>query len=126
MDRVPHLFAAKVDSDLYAWLERLACWSPIIHLRQSDGLHSAHQPFTGRQNRDGVVKGQKVLAAIAASYGKPLPAGLPPRCEEIVLTLEIFSGTAATESSIIHDLRESVRYWRHFVPRDGASLLEMT
>ena len=37
MDRCPYLFASYEDGDPYEWLERLGCFSPIIHLQQTDG-----------------------------------------------------------------------------------------
>jgi hypothetical protein len=37
MDRFPYLFADARDGDLYAWLAELGCYSPIVHLQQSDG-----------------------------------------------------------------------------------------
>mgnify|MGYP006944389385 CR=1 FL=1 len=58
------------DSDLYAWVEELACYSPIMHIQQTDGITSPHSPFTKKNNEKGIVEGKKLLEAIAASYGK--------------------------------------------------------
>ena len=46
MDANPHLFSAEEDGDCYAWIERLGCYSPIVHLQQTDGRTSSHLPFT--------------------------------------------------------------------------------
>ncbi len=122
MNRYPHLFASPADCDLYGWLERIGCYSPIVHLQQTDGLSSPHLPFTPENNLGGIVHPAKVLQAIARSYeGEPLP-GLPPRCEEIYLTFEIFVRTTDTKRDILPALEESVRYWRQWVPRDGQRL----
>jgi hypothetical protein len=50
---------------------------------------------------------------------------MPLRCEEIYLTLEIFSGTADLPTEIIEKLAESVTYWRRYVPEDGLRLGEL-
>lgn len=122
MDRYPHLFASTADCDLYGWLERIGCYSPIVHLQQTNGLSSSHLPFTPENNTQGIVHPGKVLQAIARSYeGEPRP-GLPPRCDEIYLTFEIFVHTTDTKRDILPGLEESVRYWRQWVPRDGQSL----
>ncbi len=125
MDRYPHLFASPQDGDPYAWLARLACYSPIIHLQQTDGNSSAHRPFTEENNRAGIIQAGKVLNAIAAAYSCAPEPGMPPRSEDLYLTLEIFAGTAALPTDILDDLKESVSYWRKCVPRDGLSLTEL-
>lgn len=122
MDRFPHLFARPEDGDPYAWLEQLGGYSPIIHLQQTDGRSSSHQPFTEDRNRAGIIHADRVLKAIAKAYARePLP-GLPPQCEAIYLTLEVFSPTAALPAAILEDLAESVAYWRRYIPRDGLRL----
>jgi hypothetical protein len=57
MDANPQLFSSAEDGDCYAWLERLGCYSPIVHLEQTDGRSSAHLPFTDDQNRLGKIAG---------------------------------------------------------------------
>ncbi len=125
MDRYPYLFASPEDGDPYAWLAQLACYSPIIHLQQTDGNSSAHRPFTEENNRAGAIQPGKVLYAIAAAYSRAPEPDMPPRCADLYLTLEIFAGTAALPSEILDDLRESVSYWRKYVPQDGSSLREL-
>lgn len=125
MDRYPYLFAAWEDGDTYRWLEKLGCYSPVIHLQQTDGLASSHRPFTEENNRRGIIEGEKILRAIAAAYSAEPEAGMPPRCEEIYLTLEIFAGTADFPVDIIRGLAESVDYWRRYIPTDGLTIQEV-
>jgi sugar phosphate isomerase/epimerase len=126
MGRYPYMFAAEEDGDPYLWLARLGCYSPIIHLQQTDGQGSAHLPFTARWNATGIIHPPQVLAALARSYEAPPAApGLPPRCREIYLTLEVFAATADLPVDILAGLQESVAYWRRWVPRDGVRLDEL-
>ncbi|MGO8693780.1 MAG: sugar phosphate isomerase/epimerase family protein [Rectinemataceae bacterium] len=122
MDSHPYLFATVEDADPYAWLSRVGCFSPIIHLQQTDGTSSSHQPFTHEFNTNGRITGLKVLEALAQSYRNPTPGGLPPRCTDIYLTLEIFFKTSELSMNIIRSLEFSVAYWRRFIPIDGLSL----
>ncbi len=124
-DRHPYLFADTRDGDPYAWLEETACYSPIIHLQQSDGKSSPHWSFDEAHNQKGIIDGEKVLRAIAQSYVNPEEAGLPPRCEKIVLTLEPFIGTAGNIYDAVAELQASAAYWRRFIPQDGMHLSEL-
>ena len=125
MDKFPYLFAGYEDGDLYLWLEKLACYSPIIHLQQTTGYSSSHLPFTPEFNEKGIVVGDKVLKSILKSYEQAEEAGMPARCSKIYLTLEIFSGTADINEDILFNLKESVKYWRQFIPEDGLCLDEL-
>ncbi|MGO8817877.1 MAG: hypothetical protein ACLQVG_24810 [Terriglobia bacterium] len=107
------------DGDTYRWLEELGSYSPVIHLQQTDGSSSPHRPFTEENNRRGIIDGENVLQAIATAYSAEPEPGMPPRCEEIYLTLEIFAGTADLPVDIISGLADSVEYWRRFIPTDG-------
>ncbi len=118
----PYLFAALEDGDLYHWLRTLGCYSPIIHLQQTDGNISGHKPFTEANNRTGIVDPAKVLRAIWEAYQQPADAELPPPCANIYLTLEIFSGTAEYPAQTLANIRESAAYWRQFIPQDGLPL----
>jgi sugar phosphate isomerase/epimerase len=126
MARHPYLFASVEDGDTYLWLRRFACYSPIIHLQQTDGNSSSHRPFTEENNRQGIIRPENVLQAIADSYNCQPEPEMPPRCEEIYLTLEIFSTTADLPNEIIERLAESVAYWRRYIPEDGLCLEELT
>ena len=125
MDANPQLFSSPEDGDCYAWLARLGCYSPIVHLQQTDGQTSAHLPFTQEENRRGKITGEKVLRALMRSYDRPEIAGMPSRCDEIYLTLEVFSSTTSIPHDLLDDYRTSVAYWRRFVPEDGMALDEL-
>jgi D-erythrulose 1-phosphate 3-epimerase len=119
----PYLFAEEEDGDLYAWLRRFGCYSPIIHLQQTDGTASAHRPFTAKYNATGIVQPDKVFAALAESYQHAMTnEGYPPPYPDIYLTVEVFSGTAERPGDIIRNLTETARYWRRFLPEDGMML----
>lgn len=117
-----YLFAEAQDGDPYKWLSRLGCWSPIIHLQQTDGTVSSHKPFSSEYNKKGIIDGTKVLNAIAKSYEHSVSESMPPLCKDIYLTIEVFSGTGEMPSDIVAFLNETVKYWRQFVPLDGMSL----
>jgi hypothetical protein len=117
-----YLFAAPEDGDLYRWLRCLGGYSPIIHLQQTDGSMSAHHPFTPPYNQTGIVLPKSVLNALLEAYRDQEPEGYPPRCQEIYLTIEVFSGTAERPEHILSKIRESVAYWRRFIPEDGLYL----
>ncbi|BBI31527.1 hypothetical protein KCTCHS21_09260 [Cohnella abietis] len=124
MDDYPYLFADACDSDTYRWLEELGAYSPIIHLQQTTGTSSAHQPFTEASNKNGIIFGEPLLRALEKAYKKPEDTGLPPRCEDIYLTLEIFSGTSESNNDVLRKMEASIKYWRQYIPRDGLRLSE--
>jgi sugar phosphate isomerase/epimerase len=125
MDGYPHLFARSEDGDLYRWLEELGCYSPIVHLQQTNGRCSSHLPFTAANNEAGIVRPAKLLEAIARSYHGAERPGLPPRCSNLYLTFEIFPHTMDRPRDILPRLAESVGWWRRWVPEDGLSLSEL-
>lgn len=125
MDKYPYLFSRYEDGEPYRWLEKLGCYSPIIHLQQTEGKSSRHLPFTQEYNKSGIIIREKVLNAVKCSYEQNKEHGMPPRCKEIYLTLELFSGTAEINSEIICKIKESVKYWRDIVPKDGMRLDEL-
>ncbi|MCC3372516.1 sugar phosphate isomerase/epimerase [Cohnella sp. REN36] len=124
MDRYPHLFAEQSDGDTYRWLEELGGYSPIIHLQQTTGASSSHLPFTEEYNRNGIILGEPLLKALEKAYQVPDEEDLPPKCAEIYLTLEIFSGTSEMNADILKKMRDSIVYWRQFIPADGMKLSE--
>jgi len=119
----PHLFASDEDGDCYTWLKKLGKYSPIIHLQQTNGSSSKHEPFG--DSSQGIINGDEILTSLRKSYhsGDNIK-GLPP-CECIYLTLELFSATTDLYSDIIDRYRETVNYWRRFVPQDGLRLSEL-
>ena len=100
----------------------MGCYSPIVHLQQTDGTSSGHKTFTDENNRWGKIDAKKVLAALKKSYEQPDDPNMPPKCSEIYLTLELFSGTAQTHQEILTGYRESAQYWRNAIPVDGMTL----
>lgn len=125
MEQHPHLFSLPEDGSLSKWVQTFGCYSPIIHLQQSDGVSSPHWPFSTEWNNKGIVKAPDVLRDIAKAYENPPEKGLPPKCEHIVLTLEPFISTAGNSYDAVEDIVASVEYWRSFVPKDGMTLEEI-
>lgn len=125
MDKNPQLFASAKDCDCYQWLSELGCYSPIIHLQQTDGQTSAHISFTEKTNAWGIINPLKVLSALKASYDRPIDPGMPDRCTDIYLTLELYSGTASIIEQDWVGFEESARYWRNAIPEDGLPLDEL-
>ncbi len=123
LSRYAQLYAEPADSDPYEWLRALAGWSPIVHLQQTDGSSSTHQPFNDETNRSGIIEAHKVLSAIDAHYRSATPdADMPSRVSDIYLTIEVFAATADTPEQVRSKLRQSVEYWRRYIPSDGETL----
>ncbi len=125
MDAQAHLFATRDDGDCYAWLKRLGRYANIIHLQQTDGSHSKHLAFTKVNNEMGIISPAKLLQALYLSFKNPPDSKLPAASEEIYLTLEIFAATTDIAYDILKDQRESIAYFRQFVPEDGLPLDEL-
>ena len=122
MDRHPYLFAAPEDGDLYRWLGRLGCFSPIIHLQQTDGRANTWQPFTRKYNRLGVVRPEKFLVNLKKAYDAPENPGFPPRCRDIWMTVRLRFPASKITYEVKEELSASVRWWRKFIPEDGLTL----
>ena len=122
MDRHPYLFAAPEDGDLYRWLGRLGCFSPIIHLQQTDGRANTWQPFTRKYNRLGVVLPEKFLVNLKKAYDAPENPGFPPRCRDIWMTVRLRFPASKITYEVKEELSSSVRWWRKFIPEDGLTL----
>ena len=125
MDGHAPLFATPEDGDPYIWLGQLACYSPIIHLQQTDGSSSPHLPFTEANNQRGIILADKVLRSISAAYSQAPDSSMPPKCEKVYLTLEIFPKPTDFPLDILSELEESVAYWRAYVPKDGLKIEEL-
>jgi len=125
MNKYPHLFAQPIDCDLYQWLRKTGCYSPILHLQQTNGRSSAHLPFTSANNESGIVNPKEVLRAFAESYMSDSSLKMPPKVENIYLTFEIFPHTYDTKREILSVLEESVKYWRKWIPKDGMILSDL-
>ena len=125
INKNPHLFSRQEDCSLYQWTKEIGCYCPIIHLQQNNGLSSTHWSFTEEKNKIGIVEPQKLLESLIESYQNEELPGMPPRCKEITLTLELFFDTAEYPFYIRSQLLESVEYWRKFIPEDGMRLNEL-
>ena len=91
--------------DPYPWIEKLGAVSPIIHIQQTILHKSNHSPFTEEFNKNGIITGDKVIAALEVSG-----------CKESILMFEIGHREHwDTDNNVIPDLKESVRYWRRWV-----------
>jgi sugar phosphate isomerase/epimerase len=93
------------ERDPYPWLEKLGAVSPIVHLQQTVLNKSSHAPFTEENNRDGIIKAERVIEALKKSG-----------CEEALLAFEISHREHYdTDFRIIPDLKASADYWRQFI-----------
>jgi hypothetical protein len=93
------------ERDPYPWIEKLGAASPIIHLQQTVMHKSNHSPFTAEANRDGIIKGEKVMEALEKSG-----------CKETMFLFEISHREHwDSDFRIIPDLAESVKYWRQWI-----------
>lgn len=93
------------ERDPYPWIEQLADVSPVIHLQQTVLNKSNHAPFTAEANRDGIIKGEKVMECVKKSG-----------CTDSFFAFEISHREHFdSEFKIIGDLKESVKYWRRFI-----------
>lgn len=126
MSKFDYLFSEALDdSNPYKWLEKLAPYSPIIHLQQTDGISSPHAPFIEANNRKGIIDGKKVLTAIKKSYDKleeKTDEMMPPAAQELLLNFEIFAASTMTSHEVINNIQQSVNYWRKLIPYDGMTI----
>jgi hypothetical protein len=122
LEMTSHLFSDCGDENCYSWISEFGCYSPIIHLQQTDGNTSSHYPFTNKRNSWGIIESRKLLEALKEAYDRPDEKDMPERCNEIYLTLELFIGTASIAYGSLADIKESVSYWRTIVPKDGVPL----
>ena len=122
VEKNPQLFMSDAEGGCYETLRELGCYSPIVHLQQTNGALSAHLPFTESENVKGIITGEKVLRALKASYDRTAGSSMPKRAETIYLTLEIFSGTTSIMPDVLDDCRKSAEYWRQYIPEDGLPL----
>lgn len=125
VDTHPQLFSRPEDCHYENWLRELGCRAPIIHLQQTDGFSSPHWPFTAEYNAKGIIRPERVFHALKESFRRE-EEDMPPKVKEIALTLESFLGTAGNPYRLLEELRETVAYWRRFLPRDGMRLSEVT
>ena len=112
-------FSEPDDAKLYRWVEELSCYSPIMHIQQTDGSYSAHRPFTKKYNLNGIVNPTDLLKAIVKCYDRPQEKGMPPRAGDIYLAFEIFFGVTDSTEDVLQAMHETVSFWRNVIREDG-------
>jgi hypothetical protein len=120
-----YLYSRAQDCDVYTWFSKLGCYSPLVHLQQTDGTYSGHKPFTEEFNAKGIIDPMTVLKAIARSYETDDNPDMPPKVKDIYLTFELFFGITETNDRICNDLSESIAFWRRSIPKDGMALNDL-
>lgn len=126
MNSNPQFFSNEEgDADVYAWVQSVGRYSPLMHLQQTDGTGSHHAPFTAEMNTHGIVHPAPLLNALAASFAGSSVEGMPPDVDTVSLSFEIFAGTAENRRQILGKMRESITYWRNAIPVDGMRLSEL-
>lgn len=90
--------------DYKVWLRKFAKDCCIVHLQQSVLNSSNHSPFTKEYNETGIVHPNDVINILNEFGAEP------------ELDFEIsFREKEEVEPVIIHDLKESVEYWKQFI-----------
>jgi sugar phosphate isomerase/epimerase len=91
--------------DYLAWLAQNWRHTPVIHLQQTDRSADHHWPFTRAFNGAGVIRAEKVIAALRQWS----------RAQDVYLFLEPIHPFEAEDASVLSELRESVDYWRAYL-----------
>ena len=89
------------DVDPFAWAERFATSSPIIHIKQSTMNKGGHWPFTAQYNENGRITPEKLLEAVRKGGGHD---------NELCLELA-FREREPTDRSVVKAVAESVAFW---------------
>lgn len=93
------------DIDAYAWLTEFAPVAPVVHIKQSSSDKSGHWPFTPEYNEKGIIRPEKVLAALEKGGA-----------EDVTLAFEFsWRERYPTDDRVVSDLKQSVAYWREYV-----------
>ncbi|HEU4784240.1 MAG TPA: TIM barrel protein [Ktedonobacterales bacterium] len=99
------LHTGTTSDDYRAWLAERWPTTPVIHLQQTDRTGDHHWPFTQEYNQRGIVEATPIIAALTKWQRLP-------ETDDIYLFLEPIHPFEADETSVLDELRESVRYWR--------------
>jgi len=97
--------AADFENKLYIALEMLAPVSPVIHLKQTDGIPGHYWPFTDEYNRRGVVDGSRVVESLDRGGAKDVSLVLEP----------VWVAKKPPTPEFLYELAESVKYWKQYV-----------
>ena len=96
--------------DYKLWLKEFAKDSPIIHLQQTTLNNSNHSPFTTIYNSNGIIDPHYIIDLLNEYDLSP------------ELDFEIgFREKEEIESTVIHDLVESVNYWKKCIGTNNES-----
>lgn len=123
LEKYTYMFAEPRDADEYAWIGKLAKYSPIFHMQQTNGTVAGHRPFTPENNDWGIISGEKLFAAIKKSYDEA--EEIQPPVKDIYLSFELFFSNMDTKRNMLDALKKTLEYWRRFVPEDGMTLEEI-
>lgn len=121
----PYMFSfQEEDGDPYAWIKALGAYSPIMHMQQTDGVKSPHAPFTQETNKNGIITPARLLKTLKESFDAAEEAGMPPKTDHVTLAFEIFISNVSYPHDYLEDLKETVAYWKKYIPEDGMTLDE--
>lgn len=124
-ENYPYMFSFDgKDGDPYAWVKELGAYSPIMHMQQTDGVKSSHAPFTKETNIGGIISPAKLLTALKESFDQGAQDGMPPMTDHVTLAFEIFIANVSYPQDCLEDLKETVAYWKRYIPEDGMTLDE--
>ncbi len=124
LEQYAYMFADGAESDPYLWIEELGAYSPIVHMQQTDGVKSSHAPFTEETGKDGIITGERMLKSLMQAYEKAGEPGMPEPTDEISLAFEIFISNVQYPQDALENLKDTVAYWRQYIPEDGIPLDE--
>lgn len=95
----------KNDYDPYSWIKKIGNQSPVIHLKQKTSNVYGHKPFTKINNKDGIIKPNKIIKLLKNTSIK-----------EVNLYLELsFREREPYESQVTEDLQESIAHWKKYL-----------
>jgi len=98
--------ATAPESDPYAWIERYAAKSPLIHIQQCNADGSHHWPFTPSYNDRGDIRPERIISAVERSGPE----------HEILLAPEIRHRACYPDENMLEqNLKASVQYWRRWI-----------
>lgn len=101
------LHTGTASDDYLAWFAQPWPQTPVVHLQQTDRTGDHHWPFTQEYNGKGMIQAGSVLNALRQW----------PEHRDVYLFLEPIHPFEADDSSVLHDLRESVEYWQMAMQR---------
>ena len=101
------LHTGTASDDYLAWLSQPWRHTPVVHLQQTDHTGDHHWSFTSEYNNKGLVQAQDILHSIYQWTD----------ANDVYLLLEPIHPFEADDNTVLHDLQESVLYWREAIQR---------